>query len=47
VQEIQHKGLGTPDIIGDALSEREMLPLIILNFLISVISNKYNIKNNF
>jgi hypothetical protein len=39
VQEIQHKGLGTLDVIGDALSERETLPLVILNFIISVISN--------
>jgi hypothetical protein len=39
VQEIQHKNLGTSDVIGDALSKRETLPLVILNSLISIISN--------
>jgi hypothetical protein len=39
VQEIQHKGLGTPDVIGDTWSEREKFSLVILNSLISVISN--------
>jgi hypothetical protein len=39
VQEIHYKILGTPDVIGDARSERKTLPLVILNSLISVISN--------
>jgi hypothetical protein len=39
VHEIQYKGLDTPYMIGDAWSEREMFPLVILNSLISVISN--------
>jgi hypothetical protein len=39
VHEIHHKGLGMPDVIGDAWSERETLPLVILNSLISIIYN--------
>jgi hypothetical protein len=39
VQQIQHKCLGTPNVIGDTWSERETLPLVILNSLISIISN--------
>jgi hypothetical protein len=38
-QEIQHKSLGTSDMIGDAWSERKTLPLVVLNSFISVISN--------
>jgi hypothetical protein len=39
VQEKQRKCLGTLDIIGDARSKEETLPLVILNFLISIIFN--------
>jgi hypothetical protein len=39
VQEIQRKGFDMSDVIGDARSKRKMLPLVILNFCISFISN--------
>jgi hypothetical protein len=39
VLEIQRKGFGTPDVIGDVRSKRKTFPLVILNFLISIISN--------
>jgi Trk K+ transport system NAD-binding subunit len=39
VQEMQCKSFDTPDVIENVRSKRKILSLIILNFLISVISN--------